>query len=458
MFNPTKDNPIFWPIADLIAAYQRRELSPVEVLEDLVSRIEKLDPVFNTYLCTCYELARKQASRAEVAYRNGTAKALAGVPISIKDTFHIEGYPITYGSLVHRNDISSHDSGVVKRLRAAGAVFPGKTNTAEFGQSATTDNRLRDHCRNPWDVRRTTGGSSGGAASSVAAGLASVAIGADGGGSIRIPAGFTGLVGIKPTFGLCKDEQGFRAMTDFVCPGPLSRTVSDARTVLSVLADINYQRNSITKKLRIGWSSTLEGKPVDPVMLKVVESAVGRLKELGHEVVECAPPIQGWEEIFGPLVLNDEKVERLHLLRDQGDLLTEYELKTLQACLALEDHQVERARRLHSGFRSGIESYFRKVDLFVSPVTATTAFPLERRPTEIDGSRVDRLWGAFPFTSPFNVAGCPAASLPCGFVDGLPVGLQLVADFGAEALLLDIAEDLEQALNLDNSRLIKKWG
>jgi Asp-tRNA(Asn)/Glu-tRNA(Gln) amidotransferase A subunit family amidase len=191
------DSPLYWPIGRLTAAFAAGELSPVELIEEVIARIDRFDPLLHAYLGRLDAAARDQALAAETAYRDGEAGPLAGIPVSIKDTFPLAGAVTTFGSAIYADNLTESDSGVVRRLRVAGAVFPGKTNVAEFGQSATTDNLLGAEARNPWDTARTPGGSSGGAAASVAAGLAVAAIGADGGGSIRIPAGFTGLFGLK---------------------------------------------------------------------------------------------------------------------------------------------------------------------------------------------------------------------------------------------------------------------
>jgi Asp-tRNA(Asn)/Glu-tRNA(Gln) amidotransferase A subunit family amidase len=248
-------SPLFWPVAELVAAYRRGDLSPVDVAEEAIVRIERFNLLLNAVLARLDEQARRQAKAAEQAYRDGTPGPLSGVPVSVKDTFFLAGAVTTFGSALYRDHVADHDSGVVRRLRAAGAMFTGKTNAAEFGQSGTTDNRLGEDCRNPWDLTRTTGGSSGGAVASVAAGLANVAVGADGGGSIRIPAAFTGLFGLKPTYGLVPDEDGFSAMSDFICAGPFAWRVADARVVLGVLADTGYPRRATPRGLRIAWWS-----------------------------------------------------------------------------------------------------------------------------------------------------------------------------------------------------------
>ena len=440
----------FLSVQALRRAYQAGDLCPVEVTERMLERQQHLNPAVQAISYPLQALAREQAHDAKQRYQRGTAGPLAGIPVSIKDTFDIENHITTYGSTAYRDNVARADSGSIRRLRAAGAVFIGKTHTAEFGQSATSENHLGEPARNPWDLDRTPGGSSGGAAASVAAGLATLALGADGGGSIRIPAAFSGLVGIKPTYGLCRNEGGFRGMSDFVCPGPLAWRVADARDMLAVLADTPFPRRALERPLRIAWCPRPEGRPVDPALLAVVAQAVGRLSGMGHSVEEVALPLAGWNEAFGPLVLDEEIRERGHLLAGDLSQLTEYVRRSLEAARAQDPARVGEARRQHAAYRERIAGLFATYDLIATPTTATTAFPLGQRPREIDGQRVDGLWGAFPFTAMFNVAGTPPMTLPCGFAGGLPVGLQLVAAQHQDQRLLDLAEDLEQALALDS--------
>lgn len=449
--------PVYWPVARLLAAYRERQLSPVEVARDALARIEQADPQLNAFLAITADLALEQAADAEQRYRRGEADgALLGVPVSIKDAFHLAGFPTTVGSLIHRDDVAASDSGIVRRLRAAGAVFVGKTNTAEFGQSATTENRLRDAARNPWNPLRTTGGSSGGAAASVAAGMAGLAVGSDGGGSIRIPAAFCGLFGIKPSQGLCCDEGGVRAMSDFVSPGPLAWRVADARAMLEVLAQSAFPPQQ-RGRLRIAWGARPEGRPVDPGLAAAVGAGAGALERLGHDLDAVELPIGGWERAFGPLVLEEEQRERGHLLASRGDELTSYEFKSLREAARLAPEAAKAARRELSAYRDRLDQFFRRYDLICTPTVAVPAFEVGQRPREIDGEPVTALWGAFPFAVPFNVGRTTAATLPCGLVDGMPVGLQLVAPAGGEGLLLDVCEQLEAELGFDRSRVVERW-
>ena len=445
----SSESPARWPIASLTEAYGRGRLSPVEVVDEVLARIDRLNPSLHAYLVRFDDLSRRQAREAEAAYRAGRALPLGGVPVSIKDTYPLAGAVTTFGSVVHRNHLARHDSGAVRRLRAAGAVFTGKTNTAEFGQSATSDNRLGPEAANPWDTARTLGGSSGGAAVSVAAGLASVALAADGGGSIRIPASFTGLFGFKPTYGLCPDEGGLAAMSEFVCPGPLAWRAADARAVLGALAGRRMSRARAGRALRIAWCPRPEGRPVDPGVAAAVRTAVASLETLGHDVVETELPLEGWDRAFGPLVLAEERRERGDLLHRFPDVLSDYVRKSLAAARTLADEEISAGREAHRAYRARIATLFDTWDAIATPATAVTAFPFDERPSRIAGREVDWLWGAFPFAVPFNVSGNPAVSLPCGLADGLPVGLQLVMALNEDERLLDLAEDVEEAIGLD---------
>ena len=287
--------------------------------------------------------------------------------------------------------------------------------------------------------------------------MSTLAVGADGGGLIRIPAAFTGVFGIKPSYGLCQDENGLSAMSDFISPGPFAWHVADAREMLGVLADRSYRREPTKKELRIAWCARPGNTPHDPNVVDAVSKAVNCLVDLGHHVVEHDLDLEGWKEAFGPLVLDNERRERSHLLEQATEQLTGYERRSLEAALKLRPEEVALARSLHAEYRARIQALFTQFDLLVLPTTAVPAFPIKQRPTEVDEQNVHWLWGAFPCTAPFNVAGNPAASLPCGFVDSLPVGVQLVGAHLAEELLLNVAEELETALAVDNSRIIDRW-
>ncbi|MGE2716560.1 amidase [Mycolicibacterium litorale] len=447
--------PYYWPIRELTAAYARGTLSPVDVAEAVLERIEQLDGELHAYVTVTADLARTQARDAAERYRRGESAPLLGVPVSVKDAFHLADTETSLGSLTQRGRIARSDSGVVARLRRAGAVMPGKTNVPEFCQSATTENRLGPDTGNPWDPARTSGGSSGGAAASVGAGLATAAVGSDGGGSIRIPAAFCGLVGFKPTTGTCADERGFRAMTDFVTAGPLAWTVDDARIMAEVLSGQSLAA-APTPPLRIGYCPRPGGNPVERPILDILARVAGMLSDLGHDVTDCAVPVDGWRDIFGPLILDDELRERQHLLAQQ-DILTRYQRATLLAAENITSAEVEKARAELDTYRARMDAFLTRYDVVLTPTLACVAFPHRDRPKQIAGADVDWLWGAFPFTAPFNVAATPAITLPAGLSDGLPVGAQLVAARGRDAELLRVAESLEAAIAFDHTELRDRW-
>lgn len=444
------EGPLWWPVQRLIDAYRVGALSPVEVAELAQARLAQINPSLHAFVLATPELARRQAAAAETAYRNGSAGPLAGVPVSIKDAFHLEGYITTLGSLAHAHDVARHDSGAVRRLRRAGAVVVGKTNVSEFCQSATTDNLLCPDTANPFDPSRTAGGSSGGAAAAVASGTCTLGLGSDGGGSIRIPASFCGLVGFKPTYGTIDDDAGFRAFSPFISIGPLARTVADSRYMHSVLsADGAGTQDSAEdpSPRRVAWCPQPEGRPIAPGVGDVLEAAVKRLAACGHDVSPVELDLEGWEEIFGPLVLAEEGERRGHLLRGPHEL-TWYQRRSLMLAEHLDPRVLAAARSSLAPYRKRVDRYFCDYDVIATPATATTAFELGHRPRAIAGEPVNRLWGAFPFAAPFNVSGHPAVVLPAGFANGLPVAIQLVGRYGGDTELLSLAERLETELDV----------
>lgn len=438
------DDPVAMPICRMVEKFANGSLSPVEVAETALTRIETSDTALHAYTWVDRKQVLASASEAERRLRSGDRAPLLGVPISIKDVFHVAGQPTSFGSVPFRGIRSMRDSQVPGALRRAGAIFIGKANTAEFGQSATTDNMLGPDTANPWDLSRTPGGSSGGAAASVVAGTASAAVGSDGGGSIRIPAALTGLVGLKPTHGARVADTAMRSMSRFSSPGPLARTTGDARLLLGALQDQELFRQATAQPLRILFDATPGDAATHPGILAAVNAAATALTSLGHHVVEAALPINGWLEAFGPLVIEEEHRERAPLLALAGDQLSRYEAATIKAGRRLRPEAVAIAEEAHRRYRARFTQLLTEFDVILSPTTAVPAFTLGERPREISGRPVDPVWGAFPFTAPFNVAGVPALSLPWGTVDGLPVGVQLAMAHGADARLLDLGEDLEE--------------
>lgn len=284
----------FLSATELLEQYRRRALSPVEVVDAVLEQIERLDPAVRAFLTVTAEQARRQAIEAEYAYAHGDRRPLLGVPVSIKDVTPVAGVRWTSGSLLWKDRIAEEDAPIVERLRAAGAILLGKTNTPELGWKGDSGNRLIGPTRNPWQLERTAGGSSGGAAAAVAAGMGPLAQGTDGAGSIRIPASFCGIVGFKPSFGLVPYYPP-SAVELLAHVGPMTRTVADAALMLAVMAGPDPRdRHSLPASgvdftaldgqlqgKRVGWLRRVGDVPVDREVERVVQEAVAAFTELG---------------------------------------------------------------------------------------------------------------------------------------------------------------------------------
>lgn len=435
----------------------KKQVSPLELTRLALSRAESLNPKLNAFLTLIPEMAMEQAQAAEQAVMDGdNLGPLHGIPISIKDLEAVEGVRQTNGSLVYKNNVSAADALPVERLRRAGAIIIGKTNTSEFGHIGTNENRLGDACRNPWNIEYTSGASSGGAAASVAAGITSIAQGSDGGGSVRIPSAMCGLFGIKASQGRVprRDESinNWHPIS-FSNVGPLTRDVRDAAIMLQVLAGpspdsepvvINEPAPDFVSALsadlsgkRIAWSPDLGGAPVDPEIRTAAENAARSFQSLGATVEDSEYKLGDFEEVFHTFETSWRSRSYAvngHLLENHRDELTDYFVEGLEggkvttgAELWLAEAHINRYRRYASDF-------FSNFDLLITPSLASTAFPINQHPESLDGRTVaHKLWGFTPFTYPFNMTGNPAATVPIGLAaNGLPMGIQIVGAFGDE--------------------------
>ena len=395
---------------------------------------------------------------------------LHGVPVSIKDLIFTRGVRTTGGSKIYENFIPQQDAIVVERLKAGGAIIVGKTNTPEFGWLGVTENRLFGATRNPWNLERTSGGSSGGAAASVAAGMGPLAIGSDGGGSIRTPSSFCGVFGLKPSCGRVPQGPGFPGGWGTLSHvGPITRTVRDAALMMEVIAGRDDRdRHSLpetnlhylpldadVKGLKIAWSSDLGYAVVDPQVLKVTEAAAKTFANLGATVEAAGPKLRSRElewafrlvvAISEAATLQD-KIEEWQEQIDPGLVLLIDRFKD-----RLGTEYVQALYEFDECWRS-IRSVFEQYDLLLTPVLAVPPFGLGQMGLrEINGTRVSLL-GWMPFTYPFNITGQPAASIPCGWTDdGLPIGLQIVGRRFDDATVLRAAAAFEQAVPWSDRR------
>ncbi len=423
---------------ELVAAYERRDLSPVEVTLDALARIERVDPRLNAFVTVTGELALEQAEAAERAYASGTAGALAGIPLSIKDLVDVAGVRCTRGSLVWADHIAAEDAPLVENVRAAGGVILGKTNTPEHGWKGETTNLVTGSTHNPWRHGLTPGGSSGGAAAAVAAGLGVVAQGGDGAGSIRIPASMCGVVGFKPTHDVVPSP----SRSGLAVQGPLARSVADAALLLDVVAGrpVAEGLGAGIAGARVAWSADVGYAAVEPGVAAIAEAAVARFSELGCSVEPVHPGLPDpWPVVDVIWAYNQADGEDEHTLEvaDPGRRV----VAARGARLTPSDHAS--AQAAGSAYRARMDEFMSRHDLLVTPTLPCTAFEVGLdQPGSVAGLRTEYLsWTAL--TYPFNVAGMPAVSVPCGRLDGLPVGLQIAGGRGRDALVLRAAAAFE---------------
>ncbi len=452
-----------WRSALEIAALVRdKQLSPVELTTALLARIEALDPRVNAFCLVTADLARAAAREAEIAVmKREPLGALHGVPLSLKDVLYTRGVRTTGGSRLFADLVPEEDNVAVGRLKAAGAVILGKTNTSEFGHKALTDNPLFGVTRNPWDLARTPGGSSGGAAAAVASGLGPVALGTDGGGSVRIPAGFCGLVGVKPSFGRVPQTPGFPGWDHIGTTGPLARTVRDAAAVLDVIAGgDDRDRTSLPREpgsylqacdqdvrgLHVAWTPDLGYAAVDERVLEICGNAAAEFEGLGCHVEVVNPGWESPEEAFATIVAAQFYAAWADALPAREADLDASLVRLIRRGGAVTAREYLTAMTKVSAYWQEVHIFLARFDLLLTPTAAVPPFPLGTGvPREIAGQEVSRL-GWMPFTYPFNLTGQPAASVPAGWTeDDVPVGLQIVGRRHADRTVLAAAAAFEAA-------------
>ena len=445
----TSDDVAFLSATALIAGYRKGSFSPVEVARAILERIDACNGHLTAYLTVTHDQALADARVAENAYRTNSAGPLSGVPLSIKDLTPTKGIRTSKGSLVDPNWVPDFDPPLVERVKRAGSVMLGKTNTPELGWKGDSNNRIVGPTHNPWKHGKTAGGSSGGAGAAVAAGLGPIAQGSDGAGSIRIPAAFCGIYGIKPSFGLVPQYPA-SAVGDVSHLGPMTRTVRDAALMLSVIAgadardrlswssDVDYVSacEGGVRGLRIAWSPDLGYAKVPAEIRTLCAAAASAFSELGADVVEASPdlgdPVAISSTLWGlsmAAVFRD-RWEEVRELLDPGLVRVIEHTKDAPGIDALA--LIQERNRYYDGFRKFMAGY----DLLLTPTLPCVAFDagLDEPPMGDRHYQVPLDWT--PFTYPFNLTGNPAATVPCGFVDGLPVGLQIVGRFKDDATVL----------------------
>jgi len=444
----------------LLKAIRRREVSPVHVMRETLARVEATEPRLNNFATFAPELAMQQAQHAEtVLMRGDPCPGLLGLPISVKDLIAVKDLRFASGSRAMAANIAAVSAPSVERIVAAGACIIGKTTTSEFGCKAVGDSPLTGITRSPWNLNKTPGGSSCGAASSVVAGVTTVALGTDGGGSIRIPASLSGLFGIKAQFGRVPIFPAAATPT-LAHVGPLARTVMDAAVLLTEISghdrrdpfavagpvpDYIGACGAPIKGMKIAWSKTLGYARPDPEVAEITERAARRFEELGCVVVDVdkildSDPVDLWmSEFYAGVGVRLKKT-----LAEQRDMLDPAVADVLKDALSQtsEEYYTKVFRRYD--LREKLRQFFEGYDLLLSPATPCAAFDvgLNTPPNLTDRNIVSWVY----YTYPFNLTGQPAASIPAGFTrEGLPVGLQMVAKINSEVDIFRAAAAYERA-------------
>jgi aspartyl-tRNA(Asn)/glutamyl-tRNA(Gln) amidotransferase subunit A len=442
---------------EMTQRFAKGGLSPVDVLEATLAQLQAVNPALNAICLLDEPLGRRLAEGSTERWRRGAPLGpLDGVPVAIKDTAHVAGWPTRIGSHTTPTAPSTEDTPGVARLREAGAVFFCKTTTPEFGWKGITHGPLTGVTRNPWDTSRTPGGSSGGSAALVAAGVVPLATGGDGGGSIRIPAAFSGVFGLKPSYGVVPNLPG--PMGTLAVYGGLSRDVADSALLLNVLTQpdardsfaipfrgIDYLEglDSGVSGLRIAWSPDL-GFPVgDPAVVAGMQPAIDALVRAGADVKEVDFDLSGaqptLEVIWG--------ASHAALVRDfDGEKLATLDPGLLRLVVSAQDISAGELQAAYAEMRAlsqRMQAFHQEYDLLLTPTIPITAFAAGIDTP--DAARFPQWFDWTPLTWPFNLTRQPAASVPCGFVDGLPIGLQIVGPMFSEPAVLRASRCVEQA-------------
>ncbi len=444
---------------ELLDAYRKHELSPVEVMRAVLARIEALNAVLNAFNLVS-DRALDDAKASEARWMAGQPKGLLdGVPVSIKDLLLTKGWPTLRGSkTIDPKGPWNDDAPAVARLREHGAVLIGKTNTPEFGWKAVTDSALTGITRNPWNREKTPGGSSGGAAAAVAAGMGPLAVGTDGGGSIRIPCSFTGIFGLKPSFGRVP-AWPLSPFGTVAHVGPMTRSVSDAALMLNVLAqpdardwhalayDPRDWRTALdhgVHDLRIAFSPDLGYAKVDPEVAAIVRQAVKTFADLGAKVEEKNPGFESPEPIFRTHWFSGAAFLLKTINSGKKKLIDPGLLEVAAEGEKIGTHEFLDAQMKRGALGAHMNLFHRDYDLLVTPTLSIVAFDAGK---EVADGKLQKRWTDWtPFSFPFNLTQQPAASIPCGLTKaGLPVGLHIVGPRYGDALVLRAARAFETA-------------
>ena len=466
-------------LSELAQDLRNGTVSSVELTQAFIDRINNCDSEYNSFITTTPELALEQAKAADASLAAGTAGAFTGLPIAHKDLFCTEGVRTSCGSKMLDNFESPYDATVVAKFKSAGAVMLGKTNMDEFAMGSTNESSFYGACKNPWDTSRVPGGSSGGSAAAVAARLTPAATGSDTGGSIRQPAAFCGITGIKPTYGRVSRYGMVAYASSLDQGGPMARSAEDCALMLNVMAgqdsmdstssaqpteDYTASLNNSLQGLKIGVPKEFMSADLDSAMAAQIEAAIKQLESLGATVKEVSLPNTRMSipayYIIAPAEASSnlsrfDGVRYGYRCEDPQDLEDLYkrtrgegfgsEVKrrimvgTYALCAGYYDAYYNKAQQIRRLIQQDFMRIFEEVDVIVGPTTPSPAFTIGEKVNDPVAMYMEDI-----FTLSLNLAGLPGMSVPCGQVNGLPVGLQLIGNYFDEARLLNVAHQYQQ--------------
>ena len=457
------NDPTLLSISEVSKQIEAGELSPVELVELQLSKIEQLDEKLNAFVTVVPELAKKAAKEAEMEIRAGRYRGpLHGIPIGIKDIIDTRGIVTTIGSSIFRDNVPDRDATVVKRLTKAGAVLIGKTNTHEFALGVTTNNLHYGATRNPWDLERVPGGSSGGSAAATAANLCFAALGSDTGGSVRIPSAFCGLVGLKPTYGRVSLHGVFPLATSLDHVGPLTRTVEDAAILLQEMAGFdeddprslqtpvpNYRDNlsdASIEGLKIAVSEDIDQIPVDYDVIKAFRATISKIEKLGGEIIEAKlTSAKTSEEVSSIILLAEAASQHAELLAKHSDQYGRNVIDRFRAGQKIQTDAYIKSSRNREVITREFQFLFQKYDFYLTPTVQILPPKIGQEVVMVDSTEVNVVLGCTKFTRLANLTGMPAIALPCGFsTNSLPLSVQFMAPKLGESELLKLAYALQQ--------------
>jgi amidase len=452
-----------WTAREAVDALAKGDVSSTELIKSAAARVEETDGAVNAMVTHCYDRAEAHAQ----AINDGEMPegVLHGLPISVKDLNPVAGVRCTQGSPIFADEVPERSDIMVEILEDNGAVVIGKSNTPEFGAGANTFNEVFGATRNPWDTRMTCGGSSGGAAVNLATGQAWLATGSDLGGSLRIPAAFSGVVGLRPSPGRVANGPRALPFAELGVQGPMARNVGDVALMLDAMAGehpgdpISIARPAYSfrdaaevmqEPTRVAWSADMGVSPLDPEVGQICENAVEVLRGMGADITDSCPDFAGAQDAFQTLRAAGFAAGKHDLLKNYREQLKPEVIWNIEKGLALTADDIGIAQRCQGALYHQFVEFFENHDLLVTPTVMTPPFPVEQRyVTEVNGTTFDNYIDWLMHTFVLTLTSLPSISIPAGFTEsGLPVGLQLVGPPRGEAKLLSHAAALEAELGL----------